>query len=229
VNSGVHLVRSYGRRRGRKLRAGQQRLLVDWLPRFALPADESQPIDPAGLFAPPRRALWLEVGFGSGEHLVAQARSRPEVGFIGCEPFVNGAVALLAAIRAHELANIRLWTGDVRRLLPRLPAGALARVFVLYPDPWPKTRHHKRRLVETAFLDALARAMAPGAELRLATDHAGYLAWMLERLTAHPAFLWTARRPADWRSRPADQPATRYEARARAAGRICTYLCFVRR
>jgi tRNA (guanine-N7-)-methyltransferase len=222
-------IRSYGRRRGRTLRAGQQELLDTWLPTLVIPETPPGPLDPATLFGVRRAQLWLEIGFGAGEHLAMQAAAHPEFGFIGCEPFVNGVAALLSAVRARRLTNVRIWSGDVRDLLPRLAPMALNRVIILFPDPWPKSRHHKRRLIRDDFLDALARAMAPGAELRLATDHGGYLAYMLERLTRHPAFAWRAVEPLNWRERPADQPETRYERKAVRAGRRPVYLGFLRR
>jgi tRNA (guanine-N7-)-methyltransferase len=220
------LIHTFGRRRGRRLRTGQQALLSDLLPRIAVTAP---PAAPAALFMPPPREVWLEIGFGGGEHLAAQAAANPAIGLIGCEPFVNGVVALLAQVKAQALANVRIWQGDARALLAGLPPAAIGRAFILFPDPWPKVRHHKRRLITAAFLDALARVLAPGAELRLATDDRDYLAWMLERLTVHPGFAWCARGPEDWRRRPADWPATRYEAKALAAGRRPAYLRFVRR
>jgi tRNA (guanine-N7-)-methyltransferase len=220
------LIHTFGRRRGRRLRAGQQALLADLLPRVAV---ATPPAVPATLFAPVPREVWLEIGFGGGEHLAAQAAANPAVGFIGCEPFVNGVVALLVRIKAQNLGNVRIWQGDARALLAGLPEGSIGRGFILFPDPWPKARHRKRRLVTTEFLDGLARILTAGAELRLATDDRDYLAWMLERLTAHPAFAWTARGPGDWRRRTADWPATRYEAKALAAGRQPAYLRFVRR
>ncbi len=219
------LIHTFGRRRGRRLRSGQQALLTDLLPRTAV---TSPPPAPADLFSPPPREVWLEIGFGGGEHLAAQAASHPQVGFIGCEPFVNGVVALLAQVKAQALGNVRIWQGDARALLAGLPAASIGRAFILFPDPWPKARHHKRRLVTAGFLDGLARILVHGAELRLATDDRDYLVWMLERLTAHPAFAWTARGPGDWRRRPADWPATRYEAKALAAGRQPAYLRFAR-
>ncbi len=207
----------YGRRRGKKLRAGQEALLDSLLPRLlvTLPA-EPQKLDPAGLFARPRE-IWLEVGFGAGEHLVWQAEQHPEVGLIGCEPYLNGVAKCLAQIERAGVTNVRLFTDDARLLMNALPAGSLSRVFVLFPDPWPKTRHHKRRFVARANLDVLARLMKPGAELRLATDDPSYLPWMVEQACRHPAFDWLAERPADWRTRPDDWPATRYE-RKRIAG-----------
>jgi len=172
--------------------------------------------------------VWLEIGFGAGEHLAWQAEAHPDVGLIGAEPFVAGMAKLLSKIEQAKLSNIRLYTEDARDILAALPPASLGRVFILFPDPWPKTRHHKRRLIQTETLDALARVMKPGAELRLATDDRGYLVWALERLMAHPRFQWIARSAADWRARPADWPETRYEAKAVKAGRVCTYLRFLR-
>lgn len=223
------LIHTYGRRRGRRLRASQQALLTDILPKIAITvAPGATTLRPAMLFAPEVRAVWLEIGFGGGEHLAAQAAAHPDIGFIGCEPFVNGVVSLLAHVESRKLANVRIWQGDARPLVALLPDASIARAFILFPDPWPKLRHHKRRLVATPFLDMLARIMAPGAELRIATDDRDYLVWILERLTVHPAFRWCARRPVDWRERPADWPPTRYEQKAIAAGRKPAYLRFVR-
>ncbi|MGE0260800.1 MAG: tRNA (guanosine(46)-N7)-methyltransferase TrmB [Alphaproteobacteria bacterium] len=221
--------RIYGRRRGRPLRPGQQRLHETQLPRLAVPLPETGPLDAASLFAPPPAEVWLEIGFGAGEHLAAQAEAHPAAGFIGCEVFENGVARLIAEIDRRGLANIRIFSDDARILLDALGPQSLGRVFILFPDPWPKARHHKRRLVATATLDRLAVLMRPGAELRLATDDRDYLAWMLEQASAHPAFEWLARRPADWRERPFDWPPTRYEEKARAAGRIPAFLRFVRR
>lgn len=227
--------RLYGRRRGPRLRAGRQALMDRLLPELQIdvPA-ESAPgapgaIDPRALFAAPVEDFWLEIGFGGGEHLAAQAAAHPDIGLIGCEPFVNGVARLIARIDEAGLANIRLHPDDARPLIAALPDACLGRVFILFPDPWPKARHHKRRLVTTALLDALARVMADGAELRLATDHGGYARWMLARLIAHPAFAWTARRPGDWRDRPPDWPATRYETKAQARGQPGIFMRFQRR
>lgn len=220
------LIHTYGRRRGRRLRDSQRALLDGLLPTLAID-DAPGRLDPRGLFASGTKEIWLEIGFGGGEHLAAQAAAHPEIGFIGCEPFVNGVVSLLGHVKAHELANVRVWPSDARALLARLPDGAVGQAFVLFPDPWPKARHHKRRLIAAPFLDALARVLAPGAELRVATDDADYLEWILERLPVHPAFRLA--NPADWRVRPADWPPTRYEQKAVAAGRQPAYLRFVRR
>lgn len=216
----------HGRRRGKKLRAGQQSLLDTLLPRLAIAlpaepivtqdnevAESAAKIDLARAFGGtlPADGVWLEVGFGAGEHLVWQAEQHPSVGLIGCEPYVNGVAKCLAHIERTGVTNVRLFTDDARFVMQALPPQSLSRAFVLFPDPWPKTRHHKRRFVQRANLDVLARLMKPGAELRLATDDPSYLPWMVEHACRHPAFEWLAECPADWRSRPADWPATRYE------------------
>ena len=172
--------------------------------------------------------VWLEIGFGAGEHLAFQAALYPKFGIIGAEPYVAGMAKLLAKIADTGIANVRLYTEDARDILAALPDRSIGRVFILFPDPWPKSRHHKRRFIQMEMLDQLARVMRPGAELRFATDDGGYLVWALERLMAHPSFVWMAESPADWRARPDDWPETRYEAKAIRAGRTCTYLRFVR-
>jgi tRNA (guanine-N7-)-methyltransferase len=219
----------YGRRRGRPLRPGQQRLVDSLLPCLAFSLPASGEFDPRSLFLDPPQAIWLEIGFGGGEHLAAQAERHPDTGFIGCEVFENGIARLLGAIESRRLANIRLFIDDARLLIPALPEASVERVFILFPDPWPKQRHHKRRIVSRDTLDQLSRVMTDGAELRLATDDPGYLSWMLERVTGHPAFAWQARRPGDWGERPSDWPPTRYEEKARASGRSPAFLRICRR
>jgi tRNA (guanine-N7-)-methyltransferase len=187
------------------------------------------PLDLEALFGGARSAIWLEIGFGGGEHLAAQAEGHPDIGFIGCEFFENGIEKLLARIESRQLRNVRIFTDDARLLIAALPPASIARVFVLFPDPWPKRRHHKRRIVSRETLDRLGEVMCDVAELRLATDDADYLSWMLERVTDHPAFEWTACRPMDWRDPPPDWTPTRYEQKARAAGRRPTFLVLRRR
>jgi tRNA (guanine-N7-)-methyltransferase len=162
------------------------------------------------------REVWLEVGFGGGEHLLWQAQHHADIGMIGAEPYLNGIAKLLSHIDAlgGKKDNIRIHEGDARDIIDALPDASLGCVFILFPDPWPKTRHHKRRFIQTELLDALARVMRHGAELRFASDDAPYMEWTLERLMAHPAFAWTARGPSDWLTRPEDWPKTRYEAKA---------------
>ena len=223
----------YGRKRGRKLRSGQQALFDEMLPalRLELPAPPAR-LDLAVLFPPahpsPGRDIWLEIGFGGGEHLAWQAADHPDVGFIGCEPFINGLVSLFAHIREKDLTNIRVVNDDARLLLAVLPPASLSRAFILFPDPWPKKRHHKRRIICPATLDLLATALKDGAELRIASDDAGYVCWTLTNVIDHGAFSWQAATSRDWRQRPADWPATRYETKARARRRACYFLRFTR-
>lgn len=218
----------HGRRKGRSLRAGRQRLVEQLLPGLRIEPG-ADPVDPAALFGPPARAVWLEIGFGGGEHLAEQARRHPETGMIGCEPFVNGVARLLSEIDRDGIANIRIYDDDARDLLDRLPDACLDRVFVLFADPWPKARHARRRFIGPDNLGRLARVMKDGAELRLASDDMPLVRWMLFHCIGHPDFEWTARSAADWRRRPADWPQTRYESKARARGIGCVYLTFRRR
>ena len=221
-------LRSFGRRRGRKLSDRQSHLLAEVATGVRPDLTGPPPATAAALFAGPVSSVWLEIGFGGGEHLVWQATHHPDVGLIGCEPFEEGVVKVLAHIDGHAITNIRVHPDDVRPLLRWLPAHSLDRAFVLFPDPWPKARHRKRRLVATPLLDQLARTLKAGAELRLATDIGDYARTMLVALMRHPSFQWTATGPSDWRTRPADWPPTRYEAKALREGRRCTYLRFQR-
>ncbi|MBL8833832.1 MAG: tRNA (guanosine(46)-N7)-methyltransferase TrmB [Rhodospirillales bacterium] len=224
------LLHSYGRRRGRKLKPNQKTLIEGTLPGLSVarPAPGGR-FDVPTLFGFAPRAVWLEVGFGGGEHLAHQAANNPDVALIGAEPFVNGMVSALQHIGRLGLANVRLYQGDARDLLPAFGDASIEKLFVLHPDPWPKLRHHKRRIVQKPFLDEAARLLVPGGELRLATDDESYLLWMLERVPAHPAFEWTARTADDWRLYPPDAIETRYAAKARAEGRKPTMLRFRRR
>lgn len=220
----------YGRRRGRRLRSAQRERVEHLLPQVEIdPASVVASFDPAGLFGEAPRAIWLEIGFGGGEHLAWQARHNPGIGMIGCEPFMNGVVKLLGEIEGHDLGNVRIFRDDARLLIDRLPVRSIDRAFILFPDPWPKARHHKRRIVSDAVLDRLAAALTDGAELRIATDDPGYLEWILWHMRRHPEFVWQACRPADWRQRPDDWPPTRYETKAIAAGRRPAYLRYLRR
>ena len=221
--------RFYGRRKGRPLRKGQQQLIDTLLPRLeiALPGDGK--LDPQTLFPHKPKQIWLEIGFGGGEHLAEQARSNPDVGLIGCEVFLNGIATLLAQVSASGCENVRLYPEDARDLLDALPEASLDRVFLLFPDPWPKRRHADRRFIQPANLDPLARLMKPGAEFRVASDDPTYIGWALAHLMRHPAFAWTARGPADWRARTPDWPGTRYESKALREGRQPVFLRFTRR
>ncbi len=217
----------FGRRKGHPLRANQAQLFESLLPRLAV--DESKPPqDLAALFPGPVDDIRLEIGFGGGEHLIAQALDSPRVGFIGCEPFVNGMAKALAAIDAQNIHNIRLHHADAVDLLDWLPAASLGRVDLLYPDPWPKRRHWKRRFVNAANIARLARVLRPGGEFRFATDWANYAEWTLLRLTRATAFSWTAERADDWRKPWPGFTQTRYEAKAIREGRVPCYLVFRR-
>ena len=191
------------------------------LPRFALSPEE---ID-----SQPAADVWLEIGFGGGEHLLWQASRHPGVKLIGCEPFEDGVIKVLDAIETQGLSKIRLWADDARPLLRALPAACLGRVFILFPDPWPKPRHRKRRLVAPRTMHELVRVMRTGAELRIATDIGSYASEILQAVLGTPHFDWACEGPADWRERTEDWPATRYEAKALAAGRRCYYFRFRRR
>ena len=218
-------MRTFGRVKSRTIKPAQGALLDTLLPRIAVPAEG--PLDPATLRAG-RAELWLEIGFGGGEHLAGQAARNPQATLIGAEPFLNGAASALRHIDEAGLDNVRVHVGDAREVISRLPDASLDRVFIMFPDPWPKARHHKRRLVQTAFVEELARVLRPEGRLRFATDWADYADWALERLIASPAFAWTAERADDWRSPPADHVTTRYQEKK--LGDIApVYLDFVRR
>jgi tRNA (guanine-N7-)-methyltransferase len=180
-------------------------------------------------FGFPVSDLWLEIGFGGGEHLAAQAAAYPNVGLLGCEPYINGVASLLTHVDDHGLRNVRIFPDDARDLLASLPPAVLGRAFILFPDPWPKARHNRRRIVNPQVLDLLATAMKDGAELRLATDHSDYGRWMLALLSRHPDFEWLAAGPGDWQRRSGDWPPTRYEAKALGGGERCLYLRYHRR
>ena len=204
-------LRSFGRIKSRPIKPRQAELLDTLLPRLQL--DLSGPLDLRAL-RPDAREAWLEIGFGGGEHLAEQAGRHPEVLLLGAEPFLNGAASALRHLDLRGLSNVRLHVGDARDLLARLPDASLARVFILFPDPWPKTRHHKRRLIRADTVAELARVLQPGGRLRFATDWADYADWALARLRAEPRLRWTARRADDWRLAPADHVVTRYQSKA---------------
>lgn len=201
------LLRSFGRTRGRPLRKSRAALLETVLPVLATPAG---PFDPRRI-APDPREVWLEIGFGAGEHLAGQAARAPDVLVLGAEPFVNGVASAARLVGDKDLTNVRLHGGDGRDLMAALPAASIDRMFLLFPDPWPKTRHHKRRLVTPAFVAEAARILRPGGEFRFATDWADYADWTLARFLAAPTFSWMAQEAADWRRPPPDHLPTRYE------------------
>jgi tRNA (guanine-N7-)-methyltransferase len=220
----------FGRRHGRPLRPGRRALLDNRLAGIAveLPAGD-QLLDPARLFADAVADVWLEIGFGAGEHLAGRALAHPEVGFIGCEPYANGVAALLARIAALKLERVRIFADDGRLLLSRLAANSLGRAFVLFGDPWPKRRHRRRRFIQPETLDQFARVLRPGGELLFASDNMDYVRCTLAMASAHPALAWCVDGPRDWREPPAGWVATRYQSKALSRGASCVYLRFRRR
>ena len=219
----------YGRRKGKRLRAGQEQRIAQALPQLRVPLPEpGAHLDPPTLFPMPADEIWLEIGFGGGEHLAAMAASHPKVGIIGCEPFVNGVAKLLRAVDEAALRNVRIWDEDATALLAALPDASLARVYLLYPDPWPKRRQRKRRFVSDASLKEIARVLRPGGVFRFATDIDDYAGWVLVRVARSEALRWTAASADDWRRPFPGWPGTRYEAKAKAAGRLPSYLAFER-
>ena len=218
--------RLHGRSKGKALRRHQAELVETLLPQLSI--DLASPFHARTLFSPTVRELRLEIGFGGGEHLIDAATREGDVGFIGCEPFVNGVAKLLAAIEQTGVQNVSLYRGDAALVLDWLPEASLSRVYLFYPDPWPKRRQRKRRFVNLETLDLLARAMRRGAELRFATDIDDYAAWTLARIGAHPAFSWRAASSLDWTRPWEGWRPTKYEAKAIAEGRKPVYLTFLR-
>ena len=216
-------LRTFGRIKSRPIKPRQAALLETLLPAIRPPAAA---FDPRALM-PGAAEAWLEVGFGGGEHMAAQAAKRPDVLIVGAEPFQNGVASALRHIDEAGLRNVRVHDGDVRELLGRMPDASLARAFILFPDPWPKTRHHKRRIVQPDMVAELARLLIPGGRLRFASDVAHYVDWSLEKIIANPSFTWTAGQASDWRIPPADHVTTRYEEK-RLGDCAPVFLDFVR-
>ena len=215
ANKAPDFLRSYGRRKGRPLRPHKQHLVDELLPQLAPPSP-----------LPSGKDCWLEIGFGGGEHLHHIAKHYPEKHFIGAEPFLNGVAILLSQIDRDPVQNLSIIADDVRPWLKALPAGSLAGVYLLFPDPWPKRRHHNRRILNTALLDILAHAIKPGGSLRIATDHVDYSAWMMEHLLSHPAFTWQVKSCHDWQEPFADWQQTRYQRKTTDQGRLPVFLEF---
>jgi tRNA (guanine-N7-)-methyltransferase len=218
----------FGRRRGKKLRAHQAGLIDTLLPQLAIDLTRPPPSDLREFFSGVE-GVRMEIGFGGGEHFVTEAERHPQTGFIGAEPFVNGMAKALAAIEARGLTNIRLYHGDAAELLAWLAPLSLTRVDLLYPDPWPKRRHWKRRFVQDKSVAAIARVLKPGGEFRFASDISDYAAWTLVRLIRAHDFVWTAERADDWRLPWSGFDSTRYENKAKREGRRSSYLTFRRR
>lgn len=219
----------FGRRKGHDLKRHQAELMETLLPALAVDLSSPAPANLAALFPNAVRDVRIEIGFGGGEHLAAQATAHPDIGFIGCEPFLNGMAKALALIETHKLSNVRLHFGDATDLLAWLPEASLAQVDLLYPDPWPKRRHWKRRFVQDKSVAAIARVLRSGGLFRFATDIPDYAAWTLERVLRSPEFSWTAERADDWRLPWPGWVETRYEAKAKREGRTPNYFLYRRR
>lgn len=219
----------YGRRKGPALSPRRKALVERLLPELALVIGASdETIDPDDLFKDATDDLWIEIGFGMGEHLAAQAAAHPGIGLIGCEPYLNGIAGLLSLIDEGGMQNIRIYCDNALNLMEKLPAASVGKVFLLHPDPWPKKRHRGRRFISPGNMDMVARVLRDEGEFRLQTDEPGYVRWAMLHLSGRRDFEWLAERPADWRQRPRDWPPTRYETKAEVSGRTSHYLCFRR-
>ncbi len=218
----------FGRRKGHRLRAHQADLIENFLPHLALDIGGPNPAELAALFDSKAESVRLEIGFGGGEHLIAEARAHPQTGFIGCEPYVNGMAKILSQIETHNIGNIKLFAGDAAELLAWVPPHSLERIDLIHPDPWPKRRHWKRRFVQDANVAAMARALKPRGEFRFVCDIDDYVAWTLAHLARAPDFIWTAERADDWRLPWPDYTLTRYGRKAMREGRHAAYLRFRR-
>lgn len=205
--------KTFGRKGGRPLSERQKMLFEELLPKLRVPVGADGALDPAGLFGTAKDEIWLEIGFGGGEHVSGQAARYANVGILASEVFIEGVAKLLGQIEDEGLNNVRLWEEDARELMVGLIDGCIDRAFILFPDPWPKKRQQKRRIIQPDFLDDLARVMKPGGRVRFATDVRSYADEALERFLAHPAYEWTAERADDWRVAPEDHIQTRYQTK----------------
>ena len=215
----------FGRQKSRPLSTRQKLLINELLPQLMLHPDTIA----EELHRDNKKQVWLEIGFGGGEHLVWQAQRHPEIKFIGCEPYINGMAKLLVLIEENDLKNIRVHDGDAAQIIEALAPATIDRAFVLYPDPWPKKRHHKRRFLSPANFRTLASILKPGSQLRIATDIGDYARAILATVRRSADFIWQAKKPEDWRNSFDDWPSTRYEQKAKKAGRKCYYLLFERK
>ena len=218
----------FGRGKGRPLRTQLKTLMQTKLSHVQMPATAESLTNLPQLFPHAPDDIYLEIGFGGGEHLAALAAGQPEAGFIGAEPFVNGVASLLRHMDERALQNIRVWPDDIRLILPSLPKASLAGAYIMFPDPWPKRRHASRRILNQDMLDALATLIRPGGHLRMASDHPEAKIWLLAEAMAHDKFTWQAETPSDWQNRPKDWPQTRYMAKGDREGRPSSWFDFIR-
>lgn len=221
-------LRFYGRRKGKKLRDQRLNAYDSIYPLVSISLPDHG-VDPRVLFDIPVHDVWLEVGFGNGEHLVHQALQNPHIGLIGCEPFINGIAALCRDIKTHSIKNIRIFGDDARLLLPKFTDKSFGRTFVLNSDPWPKTRHAKRRFIQQGTLDELHRLLVDGGQLRMSSDHRVLIDWQLHQTYFHAGFEWQATCQKDWKTRPADLPETRYQKKGVREGRDTVFLNFLKK
>jgi tRNA (guanine-N7-)-methyltransferase len=221
--------RVYGRRHGKALKPKSMERFQEYFPKYSITLPVNKTLDPKTLFTHHPEEIWLEIGFGKGEHLAWQASTHLEVGMIGCEPFMNGVSGLVDHIVSENLSNIRFFMDDARLLIDALPDASIARAFILFPDPWPKTKHHKRRVINEGNLKQLSRVLKNHAELRIATDHHDYRRWIIATLSENKDFKWKSDHPDDWHKRGHDWPSTRYEIKALKEGRKSAYLTYIRR
>jgi tRNA (guanine-N7-)-methyltransferase len=221
----------HGRRVGRRLHHGRRHAISHLLPQFEIKCTDETPaksLKPAQFFSEPYQEFWFEIGFGNGEHLLNQALRHPDIGFIGCEPFMNGVSNLLVEMEKAKVKNIRIFPNDARILMRALTDQSLGRCFILHSDPWPKTRHHKRRFIQNETVKRLAELLQANAELRVSSDDPSLAAWSLTKIHANRSFKWTAQSAADWRIRAEDWYETRYETKGLADGRPPFYLKFIK-
>lgn len=218
----------YGRRKGRSLGKKRDRLVAELLPEITIHIDGKDKIDPFSLFDTKVSEIWFEVGFGQGEHMAKLAEVNPNIGFIGCEPFINGVSSLLVEIEENNLKNIRVWPNDARDLMDVMPDDCISRAFLIHPDPWHKTRHHKRRFIQPETVTTFARMLKSGAAFEVATDDKNLCDWMLQTITDNDAFDWTAECADDWRKKPADWPVLTKYGQKQLAG-IPAYMKFIRK
>ena len=220
------LIQSYGRKQGRTLKKWQKTLKDECLSKFSIIPKEN--INPADLFPFSAEEYWLEIGFGSGEHAAHKAKLNQSVGIIASEVYINGVVSLVDKIEKNNIENIRIFQEDARLLLQSLPKNSISKVFVLFPDPWPKRRQYKKRLIQNEFLDLIAKIMPEGGELLIATDHTDYLEHIIKVMINRDDFIWNAKSKADWLDEPKDWTQTRYQQKAIAEGRHSSFLLFKR-
>lgn len=225
----TRLIRSFGRIKSRKLSTHKEKLLSDLLPKYLLKIDENsaQKISAADFSPQNFSEIYLEIGFGFGDFLFTRASLEPDIFYIGCETHINGIVNVLAKLEARPLQNLKIFQSDIRLLLEKIPDNFLAKIFILFPDPWPKAKHYKRRLINRQFLQLLRRKMKSGSELIIATDHSDYKKWIMNEIFISNSFDWTAKSKADWQNFPASWITTKYQKKAALEGRESVFLKFI--